>query len=196
MIVVNDRPRCYSGVSEMRKLSDWLIRVSKPPLVIIALVIFALFLILVLPAQPKIGVTEDFDPGYPDMALWYSADHLYGIAEAYGVDGRAEYVRMRYRFDIIWPLVYVGFLATSLSWVCRKHRMNLLPIFAGFFDLLENLFVSIVFLRYPEASPGLPILAAMMTMLKWSLIAVSFLCLIGGLATLLIRSFRSRRETV
>lgn len=183
----------------MRKLSDWLIRVSKPPVVIIALVTFALFVILILPAQPKIAVTEDFDPGYPDLAIWYSPGHLYGIAEAYGEEGRSEYVRMRYRFDIIWPLVYVGFLATSLSWVYGKipstsklYRINLLPIFAGFFDLMENLLVSIVFLRYPGVSPGLSILAilaSVMTMLKWSLLTLSFLSLIGGLAT---RFFKSR----
>lgn len=183
-----------TGETGMRKFSDWLKQKSKPPVVIAALVIFVLFVLLVLPAQPKIGVTENFDPGYPDLSLWYSPDHLYGIAEAYGEEGRGEYIRMRYRFDIIWPLVYVGFLATSLSWVYRRipassklYRINLLPILAGIFDLMENLLVSIVFLRYPGVSPGLAILASVMTMLKWSLITVSFLSLIAGLATLVIK---------
>lgn len=190
------------GESGMKRLSDWLLGKSKLPVVIVALVIFLFFVFLVLPAQPKIGVTEDSDPGYPDLAFWYSADHLYGIAEAYGVEGRGQYVRMRYRFDIVWPLVYVGFLATSLSWLYGKiqvtsklYRINLLPIFAGFFDLMENLLVSVVFLSYPGASPGLPFLAALMTMLKWSLIALSFMCLVGGLAIFIIRLIRSHSET-
>jgi hypothetical protein len=180
-------------------LSDWLIRNSKPLVVFTALAIFAIFLILVLPAQPKIGVTEDFDPGYPDLAFWYSPEHLYGIAEAYGPEGRMAYVRMRYRFDIIWPLVYVGFLTTSLSWVFGKvsagskiSRINLLPVCAGLFDYLENLFASIVMLRYPTLSPGIDILAPFMTMLKWSLLSLSFLGLIAGSISLIIVKFRER----
>ncbi len=184
---------------EMKKLSDWLIRYSKPIVVFTTLAIFAIFLILVLPAQPKIGVTEDFDPGYPDLAFWYSPEHLYGIAEAYGPEGRMAYVRMRYRFDIIWPLVYVGFLTTSLSWVFGKlsagskiSRINLLPICAGLFDYLENLFASVVMLRYPSLSPGIDILAPVMTMLKWSLLSMSFLGLLGGLAVLSIKVIRKQ----
>lgn len=186
----------------MKGLSEWLIRKSKPIVAFTALVIFAVFIILVLPAQPKIGVTEDFDPGYPDMSFWYTPDHLYDIAEAYGIEGRAAYVRMRYRFDIIWPLVYVGFLVTSLSWMSGKisagsklSRINLLPIFAGIFDLLENLFASIVLIRYPRITPVIDVVTPIMTMLKWSLIGLSFLCLIGGLTVLLIRSFRNNSET-
>ena len=183
--------------TQMKKLSGWLTRISKPWLVIAVLVIFVLFLIFILPAQPKIGVTENHDPGYPDLAFWYSTSQLYDIAEIYGPEGRMAYVRMRYRFDLVWPLVYVAFLAVSLSWLLGKlaagprfSPINLLPVFAGFFDLLENLFASIVMLRYPDHTPIVDVLTPLMTMLKWSLISFSFLALLAGLAVFLIRSIR------
>lgn len=183
----------------MIKLSEWLAGVSNRSVVLAGLVIFVLFVILVLPAQPKIGVTDDFDPGYPDLGFWYSPGHLYDIAEAYGPEGRMEYVKMRYRFDIVWPLVYVGFLVTSLSWVLIRVSvsrkillLNLLPVPAGCFDLLENLFASIVMLRYPAFSPVSAFLTPVMTMLKWSLIGLSFAALAAGLAVLTGRMIRNR----
>lgn len=86
----------HGELTEMKKLSEWLTQYSKLPVVFTALAIFAIFVILVLPAQPKIGVTEDFNPGYPDLAFWYSPDTLYGIADAYGVEGRGEYELLRH----------------------------------------------------------------------------------------------------
>ena len=67
----------------MMKFSDWLIRNSKGWIVTAALITFALFLIFILPAQPKIAVIGNSDPGYPDLAFWYSSDQLYGFLPKY-----------------------------------------------------------------------------------------------------------------
>ena len=53
--------------------------------------------------------------GTPDLSLYYSPNELYRMADAYGVSGRAEYIRVRFTFDLIWPLIYTFTLVTVIS---------------------------------------------------------------------------------
>ena len=42
----------------------------------------------------------------------YSTSDLYEMAQSYGADGRGLYVKARFTFDLVWPLVYTLFLVT------------------------------------------------------------------------------------
>ncbi|HEY0601500.1 MAG TPA: hypothetical protein VGD58_01255, partial [Herpetosiphonaceae bacterium] len=91
------------------QLSAWLYRRSTGWVVLAATALFVLFLGLVLPSQAararqNTGVDES-----PDSSFVYSSDDLYRVAELYGPEGRAAYIRARFTFDVIWPLVYTAF---------------------------------------------------------------------------------------
>jgi hypothetical protein len=182
----------------MKTLSDWLNRVVDGRVAMIATALFVLYIVLLLPSQSRIGTVDFMTVGYPDLSFRYSAADLYRMAEAYGVEGRAAYLRSRVTFDIVWPLLYVVFLATSLSWVCGRmpnvsrlwRRANLAPLVAGALDLLENVCLSVVMLRYPARTPGLDQLAPVLTMTKWLLICASFLLLVSGLVLVCRRRSR------
>jgi hypothetical protein len=185
----------------LQKLSDWLERFSEGWVVLIALVTFLLFTALVLPRQASEAERSAGGAGSPDMSFSYSAQDLYRMAEAYGEQGRTAYVRARFTFDLIWPLVYTFFLATAISWLFRGastallHRLNLVPVLGALFDYLENISTSLVMLRYPQPTAFVDQLAPILTLVKWILVYSSFVVLLvsAGVAVVGWMRDRSRR---
>jgi len=179
-------------------LSDWLERFSKGWVALIALAVFLLFTALVLPQQALAAEKTAGEAGSPDMSFYYTAQDLYRMAEAYGEEGRAAYIRARFTFDLIWPLVYTFFLATAISWLHRwaaasarlPRRLNLAPVLAALFDYLENVSTSLVMLRYPQPTVVVDALASIFTVLKWVLVYGSFLVLLLGAALAVVRRLK------
>jgi hypothetical protein len=171
-----------------KRVSDRLRWVSRDWLTLLALVIFLLFSSLVLPQQAAKAEQETGSADSPDTSFFYTPDDLYGMAEAYGEGGRQAYVRARFTFDLVWPLVYTLFLVTSISWAfsrafapdSRWQRANLAPLLGALFDYMENLSTSLVMLRYPHRTPVVDVLAPAFTALKWGLLGVSFILLFVG----------------
>jgi hypothetical protein len=171
-----------------RTVSDWLQRVSNGWIAVASLLIFLLFTALVLPGQSSKSESTTGIAGSPDMSFYYSPDELYQMAKSYGAEGRQAYIRARFTFDLVWPLVYGFFLAAGISWTFRNafsdeaiwQRANLAPILAVMFDYLENISTSLVISRYPSSTAVLDWLASVFTMAKWIFVAGSFgLLLIG-----------------
>jgi hypothetical protein len=165
-----------------------------------ALVVFLLFTALVLPGQASEAGEVAGDIGSPDLSFFYTADQLYQMAESYGVEGRAAYIKARFTFDLLWPVVYMVFLATAISWVNRRafvadsrwQRMNLVPVLGAFWDYLENISTSIVMARYPNLTPVVDVLAGVLTAVKWIFVGGSFVLLLVGLAIGIVRWIRLR----
>lgn len=170
------------------RLSNKLQRISRGWMALAGLVIFILFTALVLPAQSSQAEATSGGAGSPDTSLFYTQQELYRLAEAYGPQGRAAYVRARFTFDLIWPLVYAFFLTTAISWVYGRafapdswlQRANLVPLLGLLFDYLENLSTSLVMLRYPDPTPVIAWLAPLFTLLKWAFVGGSFVVLMAG----------------
>ncbi|HEY0739697.1 MAG TPA: hypothetical protein VGD69_32530 [Herpetosiphonaceae bacterium] len=184
------------------QLSAWLYRRSTGWVALAAIALFVLFLVLVLPSQAararqNTGVDES-----PDSSLMYSRDDLYRIAELYGAEGRAAYIRARFTFDVIWPLVYTGFLSTALSWVYGRafapgspwRYANLSPVLGALFDYGENLATSLVMARYPARTPVVDLLAPVLTLVKWLFVNGSFLLLAVGVLVALWRWLMRRPQ--
>jgi hypothetical protein len=183
-----------------KRISDWLRRASTGRVALSALVVFLLFSVLVLPRQSATAEEVAGDAGSPDMSFYYSADDLYRMAEAYGEQGREAYVRARFTFDLVWPLVYTLFLVTAISWLFGKtfahdsrwQWANLTPVLGALFDYLENVSTSLVLGRYPDPTAVVDVLAPVFTLLKWVFLAVSFALLIAGAVIAAWRWIRER----
>jgi hypothetical protein len=184
-----------------KRFSDWLQRVSSGWVTLAALLVFLLFTALVLPRQAARSNLDTGDAGSPDTSFYYTPADLYRFAEAYGEGGRRAYVRTRFTFDLVWPLVYGVFLATAISWVygrgfapgSRWQRANLMPVLGVLFDYLENVATSLVMLRYPAQTPVVDVLAPAFTMAKWVLIYSSFVLLLVG-ALVAVWKWRKRPD--
>ena len=181
-----------------RSVSGWLGRVSKGWVALLFLVIFLLFTAVVLPDQASKADASSGGAGSPDMSFFYSAGDLSRMAEAYGEQGRQAYIRARFSFDLLWPLVYTAFLCTSLSWLNRRafpadspwQRMNLVPLAAMLFDFLENISTSLVMAQFPDPVPLAATLAPFFTLAKWILVMGSFVLLIIGVGAALWKWLR------
>jgi hypothetical protein len=185
----------------IKRLSDWLRKVSTGWVTLAALVVFLLFTVLVLPQQANRSEQETGSADSPDTSFFYSPSDLYQIAESYGQAGRQAYIRARFTFDLIWPLVYTLFLATAISWVFGKafapdsrwQRANLAPLLGALFDYLENLSTSLVMLRYPEQTSVVDLLAPLFTVLKWGTLGATYALLLGGVVLAVWR--RPKKDT-
>ena len=170
------------------RISDWLLQVSRGWVALCALAVFLLFAVLVLPRQSARAEADAGNAASPDTSFLYSAGDLYHMAEAYGEQGRASYVRARFTFDLIWPLVYTAFLSTGISWMAsrtfppdsRWRRANLAPVLGALFDYLENISTSLVMWRYPARTMAVDVLAPVFTAVKWVFVGGSSALLFGG----------------
>jgi hypothetical protein len=155
---------------------------SSGPVALAGVLIFLIFGALVLPRQAAAAERVAGDAGSPDTSLLYTSADLVRQAEAYGEEGREAYVRARWTFDLIFPLVYGFFLLTSISWLLGWslaadspwHRINLVPMVAVAFDFLENTATSWVMSRYPAGTPVAAFVAPWFTLSKWLFVYGSF----------------------
>ena len=183
----------------MKKLSNWINKISNGWVAFTGLVIFLLFTALVLPNQAEAANVYSDDIGSPDTSFIYSAEELYQFAEAYGPQGRSDYIRARVTFDVAWPLVYLAFLTTAIAWATQKagkqsgfwEYLNLVPVFGLVFDYLENMAVAVTMARYPGTTPILPQIASIFTTLKWLFIGGSFVILALVIAIIIWQKFQS-----
>ena len=177
----------------IKTISNYLQKISSGWLVLSTILIMFLFMSLVLPNQAKKSLKQTGSSIAPDTSFFYTPDDLFQIAEEYGPDGRLAYIKARWSFDLIFPLVYTAFLAIGISWLSMKlgswderwKIANLVPMLGGVFDYLENGAASIYMAAFPKQIPGLAWAASTFTLLKWVLICLAFLVyLLFGIAAL------------
>ncbi|MCF7927275.1 MAG: hypothetical protein K9L74_06875 [Candidatus Izimaplasma sp.] len=160
---------------------------------------FVLFLVVVLPVMAGFSAINVGDVT-PDTLFLLSAEHLYEIAGNISADGRSMYVLLRFTFDLIWPIVYLLFLLSTIGILTKKLRVEntenllLIPILAFTFDLSENIFFSITFLVYPRKMDFILFLGSIFSNLKWLFILVAFGSVIVLLVKLLLRQFKNNKD--
>ncbi|GAB4565674.1 MAG: hypothetical protein Fur0017_03130 [Anaerolineales bacterium] len=181
----------------LARISNTFYSVSTGWAALFGLVVFVLFMIFVLPQQAE--KAEIYSSGVsPDTSYIYSASDLYQMAEDYGVEGRAAYIYARFTFDLIFPIAYLFFLTTSISWLLtrglsegsRWRLLNLFPLTGVVFDYLENTSASLVLGRYPAQTPVVDVLAPIFTAMKWFFVNGSFVILMLGMLLLVWRRLR------
>jgi len=186
----------------LKTQSNKFYQLSSGPITILALVIFALVVAFVLPAQAERAEAVSEGTNSPDTSYFYTRTDLYNMAEAYGADGRAAYIRARFTFDLVFPLSYLFFLATSISWAMERavlnpnsrwRLLNLFPVFGALFDYLENISTSIVMANYPQQTFLFDTLAPIFTLVKWFFVNGSFVILVPALAVAMWNWVRARQ---
>ena len=165
---------------------------------LVGLLIFIIFLAFVLPWESqRFSERLGFDRT-PDTSFIYNQADLYEMAEAYGEEGRSYYIRSRFTFDIIWPLVYFYFLWSGITLVLRRFASRLIrglllfPLLGTVFDFLENSGASLVMYRYPAETILIDQLTPVFTFFKWIFIYISFIILLVGAGVKVYDKFKKR----
>ena len=167
----------------MKKFIALIVNKTNAIVVILSLLIFMSFIIFILPQESAkseaFGLSKSIDTSF-----LYSADDLYRIAESYGEEGRAFYIRQRFTFDLVWPIAYTQFILIASAYFYKKTKLLkassvlYIGLIAAGFDYLENIMTSTVLFRFPQTTPIIADMAGIVTLLKWSTLSLAFVILV------------------
>lgn len=129
--------------------------------------------------------------GMLDMQFGYSAGQAYAMFAEIGETGRQLYVRLL-GLDGLFTVVYMVLQALLITALMRKTRvpeqwitLNLLPLVRCVLDIVENILLCYVLIRYPAQYHGLVAACSWVTSIKLALhygyIGIMFL--LGALST-------------
>lgn len=150
------------------------------------LVVFAVLVIFMAVTLPGLQAASAGIEGL-DTTFLYTPEEAYTNLAAYTDAGREVLRRFHVTVDLVNPILYSSLLILLISWLFRRsfapqsrlQKLNLLPLGAALFDLLENVSIFILFSVYPQRPDSVAWLATTSTVLKT-------LCIYGSFALVLI----------
>jgi len=170
-----------------RLASGRVVLISGAVLVVAAGLLFATSASFSIPhVQAVCGATA------PDVRPYTSAAGVHDFLVACGSEGRAAYRNLQLA-DLVYPAVVALFVASALGFVLRRlvpgrPRMvglAVIPLLAGGFDYLENLFAWGALASFPGTSLGdswlgvASLAKTVISWVAWSLLLGASLCLAG-----------------
>jgi len=124
-----------------------------------------------------------------DLLFFSTPGKLFSIARSYGEFGRAFYRSVELTVDIIYPIVYTLAFGLLISWLFQRgfkadskmQHLNIVPMGAWLFDLLENLGIVTLLSTFPAQNTAIAWLTTIFTMVKWIFAGVSMLLIVIGM---------------
>ena len=164
--------------------------------------IFGLFTLLVVFVMITLPIAQNASTGIEglDSRHFYAPEEALSTVAAYSENGRSLLRIFYLTADIINPVLYTLFLCLLISWLfqhgfkpgSRMQILNVLPVGAAIFDLLENLSIVKMLTTYP-AQPALAAwLATVGTTSKYVFIYASVALVLAGLVAAALNRFRLR----
>lgn len=149
---------------------------------------------LVVAAAPQMKLFDMSPAGY-------SAEYASRLLEAIGTGGRASYLSIQLPLDFIYPGLFAITYTLLLVWLFRKSfddsakifYISLVPVFAGFFDYLENIGIIAMLSSFPDISHRIVKVASMFTVLKSGFTIIFYILLIAGLIFLAVGKIKKAR---
>jgi len=183
----------------LERLSERAYRHASLRHIVPLLAMAALFNLLVFPAFISQIVPEG-GPAILDMRFGYSPGEAHEALTAFGPGGRQAYLRMLWLADSLYPLIYGMLLILTASFFLHRglrpgspfRLFNLAAIDAVLFDLIENIGITGLLLRYPDAPASLARLASVAGILKWLAVAISLAFIVIGIVGW---AFKNQRTT-
>lgn len=162
---------------------------SKGWLVLVLLVLDVFFSGFLMPLIQ--GIMQDGTGGIMplDLMLLATPEKIFAMIARYGEYNILFYRNVELTVDIVYPLVYLFFFGLTISWLfkrgfspnSRMRRLNLAPLGAWFFDLLENIAIVILLSVYPSEPTALAWLLFLLTAIKWTFAGTSIISILIGL---------------
>ena len=157
-------------------------------LVIVLLAGVIAFNLVVLPRQEANLRTLSGGTGWLDPHFFYTPEQAYSMIQAYGESGRQAYRTFALTGDILYPILYTLCLGLLMTWLFERgfahgssmQKLNIVPLGAWFFDLLENLSIVAMLSLYPAMLAGMAWMAALFTLLKWLFVGMTMVLILAG----------------
>jgi hypothetical protein len=132
-----------------------------------------------------------------DAQFFYTPERAFSTVASYG-DAAPFWIRIYLTWDVVNPILYTLAFGLSISWLfqrsfkpgSRLQKLNLLPVGAGLFDLLENISIATLLAVYPAQPAAVAWLSTVCTVSKVSLLGASFVLVLVGLVKAAMNRFR------
>lgn len=133
-----------------------------------------------------------------DLMIFQTPDKLFAMLSKYG--DLTFYRNVELTVDIIYPIIYLFAFGLLISWLFQRgfapdspmRRLNIMPLGAWFFDLLENLVIVSLLSIHPAQPMVLGWLLFALSSLKWLFVFASILLILIGLVMALRNGFRKQ----
>jgi hypothetical protein len=124
-----------------------------------------------------------------DLMFLATPDKIFGMIVEYGEFGRPFYRNVELTVDIVYPIVYLFFFGLLISWLFQRgfspaspaRKLNIMPLGAWFFDLVENIVIVTLLALFPSQPAALAWILTIFTTIKWFFAGASILLVIVGL---------------
>ena len=135
-----------------------------------------------------------------DLMFFYTPAQAFAMIEKYGDAGRSLYMKIELTADIIYPIIYTLFYGLLLSWLFQRglqpgskmQKLNMVPVGAWFFDLLENVGVVSMLAMFPSQPSALAWLTMFFGSFKWLFAFASIALVLFGLVKAAMNGFRKQ----
>ncbi len=114
-----------------------------------------------------------------DLRLGYGPEDAHRLLSRLGAAGRSSYLTMLWTVDLALPAIF-GLALWAAIGAGRLARWRRLALAAAAADYLENVALSALIVGYPELSPLLSALAAVLTAAKFALYALAAAIALAG----------------
>lgn len=186
----------------LRKISSILHAWAKGWLVAALLALDLFFMLVIMPLTGALMKSGTGLEQPLDLMLFAPPDKMFAMIERYGEYGRAFYRATELTVDILYPIVYTLALGLLISWLfqrgfARESRMqtlNVMPIGAWFFDLLENLGIVTMLTMWPSQPAAIAWLTMIVSAIKWAFAGMSVALAVMGLVMAAKNGFRKRER--
>ncbi len=121
------------------------------------------------------------------MPMGYNLEHVQNLFANLGDVGRNFYLTVQIPIDFIYPLLFTISYSLLLAYLFKKSSLtsskiktlNVVPVFAGLFDYLENLGIIGMLKTYPDLNIMLVSTTSTITIAKSIFTTVAFILLIS-----------------
>ena len=132
----------------------------------------------------------------------YTTDYVNSLLTALGAEGRKTYLYQQIPLDLIYPCLFGITYCLLYAFIINKlgkqdsflFYLCFIPVFAGFFDYLENIGIITILKSYPENSSTMSQLTNIFSISKSTLTTIYFVALLIALLTLLTKYIMSRNK--
>jgi hypothetical protein len=182
------------------KVSDLLRQYVRGWLILILLGGEIFFNAILLPkVQARLAAVSN-SSGPIDLLFFYTPEKVYSMVASYGEAGRAYYRTHELTIDIIYPIVYTLLFAFLITWLfqrgfpsgSRMQRLNVVPLGAFVFDMLENVCIVTMLSIHPAQPAALAWIATFITMIKWGFALATVGLILTGLVMALKNGFKKQ----
>lgn len=167
-------------------------------LFVITNLVYAFMLMVTIP------MVMNFSDGmklFDMMPMGYDPSYAVSLLEKLGVEGRNAYLYRQIPVDLIYPFLFaisygvlLGYLLNKVNGLKNNYfYLCLVPVFAGFFDYMENFGIVNMILSYPDLWVPAIHLTNFFTIMKSLLSTINFSVLIVLLIIFGVKKIISKR---